>query len=858
MHLQEGQSTVVGRYIPMRAIQAAVNGREAEVLKAIGIKWTHGVSHISCPYPDHDDGDPTWQWDMCRARAYCTCIERAHSIFDVVMRVEGIEFAPAKLRIAEILGRDDLIRSSDGERADAGEDEVGADLSELVARATADPSAPFEREALSTLAAVRRSEPAAYQRTIRQLKHAGVRLRDLERELRRASFRVIQGERSAAVDNPTVDTGPYFVTREGMLAWRKETRDGSVTIPLCNFVARIVAEEVLDDGAERRFLLVIEGAMPDGRQLCRAHVSAERFPTMNWVTEVWGTAPVIFAGQGKKDHLRAAIQLLGGPVPRQTIYGHLGWRRIGERWVFLHSGGAIGCDGALDGIEVDPNDSLLSYQLPAPPPAIEFAGAVRASLGLLELGPDTVTAPVLGAIYRAPLAEVSPVDLSLHLTGPTGAFKTELAALAQAHFGPAFNSRHLPGSWTDTANMLEKKAFLTKDAVLVVDDFAPTGTTADVQRLHRAADRLFRAAGNRSGRARMRADGSSRPTYYPRGLIVSTGEDIPSGQSLRARLLVLELTPGEILADRLSAAQADAASGCFAAAMAGYLCWLAPQIDQLAETLPERQKALRNALLQKAQHRRTPGIAASLILGWETFLRFAEEAGAISSADAACMLTRARAALADSVEVQHAHQAGEEPASRFLSLLRAAISSGRAHLIDADSGAQPKEAACWGWQVHLAGLENQEREVWHPRGESLGWIEGEDLLLDPETAFAVAQKLARDQGTSIPVKQWTLWKRLAEQGLLASRDSTRGTNTVRRTIEGLRRDLLHLPASALAAETDQAGDETDRRDDTDQERGSESRGFSGPGQFGQFGQKTEHGGREERELRDPVGWEVEI
>ena len=143
-------------------------------------------------------------------------------------------------------------------------------------------------------------------------------------------------------------------------------------------------------------------------------------------------------------------------------------------------------------------------------------------------------------------------------------------------------------------------------------------------------------------------------------------------------------------------------------------------------------------------------------------------------------------------------------------------------------------------------------------GERLGWIREDDLLLDPETAFAAAQKLARDQGTSIPIKQRTLWKRLAEQGLLASRDQARGTNTVRRTIEGMRRDLLHLRPSALAAGTDQRGDETDQRDETDQEKGPESRGFPGRGQFGQFGQKTEHRGRDERDLRDAVGWEVEI
>jgi hypothetical protein len=144
--------------------------------------------------------------------------------------------------------------------------------------------------------------------------------------------------------------------------------------------------------------------------------------------------------------------------------------------------------------------------------------------------------------------------------------------------------------------------------VLVVDDFAPVGTTADIQRLHREADRLFRAAGNRSGRARMRADGGSRPTYHPRGLIISTGEDIPSGQSLRARLLVLELTPGAIATTALSAAQSDAAEGLFAGALAGYLRWLAP-----ASTISRRRCRIgigRSATLWF----RAASIGASLIL----------------------------------------------------------------------------------------------------------------------------------------------------------------------------------------------------------------------------------------------------
>ena len=121
----------------------------------------------------------------------------------------------------------------------------------------------------------------------------------------------------------------------------------------------------------------------------------------------------------------------------------------------------------------------------------------------------------------------------------------------------------------------------------------------------------------------------------------------------------------------------------------------------------------------------------------------------------------------------------------------------------AGDGGAPDEADRWGWQLVIVGAGNQEREVWRPRGERIGWLDADDLFLDPESAFAAVQKLARDQGTSVPIKQRTLWKRLAEQGHLVSRDRARGTNTVRRTIGGRRLEVIHLKASTFAVETDQ-------------------------------------------------------
>jgi hypothetical protein len=105
-----------GSRVATRAIQDAVKGRETAVLDMLGVPWRDGAPHISCPYPDHADANPSWRWDELTAKANCTCAERRQSIFDVVMRLEQVDFEAAKIRVAEILGRGDLIKAQDVER----------------------------------------------------------------------------------------------------------------------------------------------------------------------------------------------------------------------------------------------------------------------------------------------------------------------------------------------------------------------------------------------------------------------------------------------------------------------------------------------------------------------------------------------------------------------------------------------------------------------------------------------------------------------------------------------------------------------------------------------------------------------
>lgn len=102
--------------VPTRAIQDAVKGREAEILDALAIDWQAGHPHINCPYPAHDDGSPSWRWDNKKARAFCSCIPASHSIFDVVMAMGDVDFEAAKVRVAELLGRTDLVKPRTSEQ----------------------------------------------------------------------------------------------------------------------------------------------------------------------------------------------------------------------------------------------------------------------------------------------------------------------------------------------------------------------------------------------------------------------------------------------------------------------------------------------------------------------------------------------------------------------------------------------------------------------------------------------------------------------------------------------------------------------------------------------------------------------
>jgi len=106
-------------------------------------------------------------------------------------------------------------------------------------------------------------------------------------------------------------------------------------------------------------------------------------------------------------------------------------------------------------------------------------------------------------------------------------------------------------------------------------------------------------------------------------------------------------------------------------------------------------------------------------------------------------------------------------------------------------GDKPASPEAWGWR--------RSGDEWRAQGERIGWLDDEALYLEPEVAYAAAQKLSRDSSDPLTVTGSTLRKRLQERALLLSTDTNRQTLTVRRTLEGRRRDVLHTTHDFLSA-----------------------------------------------------------
>lgn len=110
-------------------------------------------------------------------------------------------------------------------------------------------------------------------------------------------------------------------------------------------------------------------------------------------------------GVAIKDRTRAAIQFLSTTdVAKRSVYTHTGWRKIGDEWVYLDSGGAIGTFGTVPGAETSLSGGLRAFEIPSPleGPSPGTTECPRSSRGATSEGDQLQSTPCVSRPSPAP------------------------------------------------------------------------------------------------------------------------------------------------------------------------------------------------------------------------------------------------------------------------------------------------------------------------------------------------------------------------------------------------------------------------------------------------------------------------
>lgn len=567
--------------------------------------------------------------------------------------------------------------------------------------------------------------------------------------------------------------------------------DDGTRVTMANFTAKITKETRYKDEHNVRTVLTIEGKQ-DGEPLHEIGVEAEKFPGLSWVVPNWGIRCVVFPGSTVKDDMRAAIALNSKPT-KHEVYTHTGWSKHNGEDVYLHNGGGIGPTG---------NNDLLSVELPKELELYDLTcgGDVKHSIewfmAFLAVVPAEIAWPMIASVI-APIHGA--VDFAVHVTGRTGTYKSELASLMQSAYGPEMDARHLPGSWSSTANALEAQAYRAKNALFCIDDFIPTGTSWQVRAYNKTADQIIRGQGNQSGRARLTDVSNLQTTMYPRGMILSTGEDTPEGHSIRGRMLIVEITPGDVDLGNLSACQANREQ--YSIMLGNYIMDVSKNVQTVQEKVYKDARDFRDSHIDVG-HSRTPTSLGRAIASTAHFLEWACRQAGWDDKKLDALRVSLYTAIIKVASDQSQYLQAVDPCESFVESINQIIGSHVGHL-RTKGGGIPLRAELLGWTSEQS---TGDLPTWRSHGKCIGWIDwdADELYVDITTAY---NDIKRHSNNQMTFTRPTMLKRLKDAGLLLRTDDNRQRNTIRITAEQHPRNVLCMSLSQTLSITEKPNEE---------------------------------------------------
>jgi hypothetical protein len=199
-------------------------------------------------------------------------------------------------------------------------------------------------------------------------------------------------------------------------------------------------------------------------------------------------------------------------------------------------------------------------------------------------------------------------------------------------------------------------------------------------------------------------------------------------------MLVLEVGKDDVDAALLTTYQHGPDRSRPSLMLAGYIRWLAGNMERLRAEFAPAAMQLRANLQSVGTHARTPDALAGLGVAWRLWIRCVRESGYLTREQGNVLWHRVWSALLELARAQADHLVEEDPVRRFLELLAACISSGNAY-VAGPAGNEPSTPEAWGWRERIIGTGEYTRQEWQSHGNCVGWLDETGLYLEPAAAY---------------------------------------------------------------------------------------------------------------------------
>ena len=537
-------------------------------------------------------------------------------------------------------------------------------------------------------------------------------------------------------------------------------------VAISNFLPIIDEQIIYSNGKDVTTEYLVHGYLLDTKEeLPQIRLTKKELESFNFVLNSdWKINAIICAGGGNKDKAREVAQIVSKDTMKITkVYACTGFIKENGKSIFLYHNGVIG-DGK--NIKVDlSGDKLQQYCFTDK--EFDIKESLLTSFSVTKLADKKIMLPLIATTYLSPVTTLLRekginADYILWIEGKTGTRKSSLAALALSHFG-SFERNSFPCSFRDTLNSIEKKAFITKDTLNVVDDFNPESNSSIKQSI---AEKLFAMYGDRAGRDRMSQDGKTlRSPYVARGQCIVTAESFPNvAESRLARCLIVSIKENDVNLKNLSYLQEHKEELAFT--MKEYIKYIIDNEEKILQNAEQLKKKLNVENQNNQVHGRVNESVNVMYIGMSLYLNFLVEKEVITKDIADKTLAETLEVLNSLAKEQMQDVETSNPINMLFTALSQLYVTNRIHFRDFNS---PTQARYFG--THIGYIDKKKN----------GANDQGSYLFFPDILYSEIVKFYRSQNINFPISKASLWKYLDTEGYLYKPEKA-DRRTVRRMI----------------------------------------------------------------------------